>query len=805
MANYKSIAEFPDVENKLQAPSKKSLFERQRADAEAKRQREEAETKAVYEDFVKSFDDGDEGDGYTQSSSDVAAFKGVSGSSKRHYTSGQGPGITIGFQSGWGSGPERGRISSGPGSLGPSLTGLNRKRPFESMNSLQRAREKRNDREEKGLLAFDDYEVKDKVSKKLFTLDNDEDERRSEQEEDRAIPKPTVRLASMPPGTSPAAIKALIPPKLHIENLRILPPAGPSVSLERKSMSAIITLAKDTAANDIDAAVNALQNKYLGYGYYLNIQRHLSSAVLSSSESATLTGLGTSLASQPFGAKAVDFSATNRGHAPPSHQGRYAPPSSFDAVGIGRTGPLLHVPVQAPQDIKELKLIHKVIEALLTHGPEFEALLMGRPEVQREEKWAWLWDARSTGAAWYRWRLWEILTGIQTRRNQGKYIPLFEGSSAWKQPSQPLTYEYSTHLSEFVSDSEYNSSSDDNSADEAVRRKNYMGRAPNDAAGLATDEKLYLNPLEKAKLTHLLSRLPTTTGTLRKGDVARVTAFAISHAGRGADEVVQMIILNVKKPFAYTSANPYRKKGKDKIAGSDEEEDSDTSAASLVGLYVMSDILSSSSTSGVRHAWKYRQLFEAALKKGHVFEELGRMEKKMNWGRLRAEKWKRSVENILRLWEGWCLFPQESQEFFVSVFDKPPLTAKEIQESRKKEIEEAIGVKGKGSKKWKSVEVKYSEGDADTSEKTGDKDLDGASIDEDIDGEPMADDEDLDGVPMGDEEEENADDYPENYTNESMQLEAKVESRIESTPVPPTRPKRPRAVDMFADSDSDEA
>lgn len=798
------MSEFPDVENKLQAPSKKSLFERQRADAEAKRQREEAETKAVYEDFVKSFDDGDEDDGYTQSTSDGASFKGVSASSKRHYTSGQGPGIAIGFQSGWSAGPERGRISSGPGSLGPLPSSLTRKRPFDNMSSLQRAREKRNDREEKGLLAFDDYEVKDRVSKKPFTLDNDEDERRSEQEEDRAIPKPTIRLASMPPGTSPAVIKALIPPKLNIENLRILPPAGPSVSLERKSMSAIITLAKDTAANDIDAAVNALQNKYLGFGYYLNIQRHLSSAAFSSSESATLAGLGSSLASQPFGAKAVDVSNTNRGHAPPSHQGRYAPPSSYDTIGLGRTGPLLHVPVQAPQDIKEIKIIHKVIEALLTHGPEFEALLMSRPDVQREEKWAWLWDARSTGAAWYRWRLWEILTGIQTRRSQGKYIPLFEGSSAWKQPSKPLNYEYTTHLGEFVSDSEYNSSSDDNSADEAVRRQNYMGRASNDVAGLVTDEKLYLNPLEKAKLTHLLARLPTTTGTLRKGDVARVTAFAISHAGRGADEVVRMIILNVKKPFAYTSANPYRKKGKDKIAGSDEEEDSDTSAASLVGLYIISDILSSSSTSGVRHAWKYRQLFEAALKKGCVFEGLGRMEKKMNWGRLRAEKWKRSVENILRLWEGWCLFPQESQEFFASIFDKPPLTAKEIQENREKDIEEGIGEKGKGNKKWKSVEAKYLEGDANTLEKSENVDIDGALMDEDVDGEPMTDDEDLDGVPM-DDEEELLDDHQENDSVKSALPESKENTKVESTPAPPPRPKRPRAVDMFADSDSDEA
>ena len=48
---------FPDVSAKLSALPKKSLFERQRAEAEAKRIREQAENAAALEDFVKSFDD----------------------------------------------------------------------------------------------------------------------------------------------------------------------------------------------------------------------------------------------------------------------------------------------------------------------------------------------------------------------------------------------------------------------------------------------------------------------------------------------------------------------------------------------------------------------------------------------------------------------------------------------------------------------------------------------------------------------------------------------------------------------------
>jgi U2-associated protein SR140 len=687
--------------------------------------------------------------------------------------------------------------------------GLGKKRTYENYQQPRR--------EDKGLLAFDDFDDHASPSKALRTSD-DEDDRRGGNEEDRAVPKPTLRLGSLPPGTSPAVIKALLPASLTVDAVRMQSAAGTGSYTERKSMSAIVTLAKDTSASDIDAAVNGLQNRYLGYGYYLNLHRHLSSAAISNS--AAVPSLGSASTSQPFGAKPVAVAPAGRGQAPPPHQrGGFAPPTSYASAGPGqlnRGGALLHVPVQVPQDIKELKLIHKVIELLLTHGPEFEALLMTRPDVQREEKWAWLWDPRSTGGVWYRWRLWQVLTGSETRRGQGKYLPLFEESSAWKSPDGPLAYEYTTHIDEFVSDSEYNSSDEDDSGDEGARR-HHGGAGPPDASTLADDGKAYLNPLEKAKLTHLLSRLPTSTGKLRKGDVARVTAFAISHAGRGADEVVAAIISNIEKPFAFTSANPDRRKDKD-LSGDDgpaneDDEKSDTSSASLIGIYIISDILSSSSTSGVRHAWRYRQLFETALKQRFVFEGLGRMERKMNWGRLRAEKWKRSVANILSLWEGWCVFPQGSQEHFVNVFNNPPLTAKEERDAREKDV----AVADKGKSKWKAVEVAPKE-EVKVDVEAVEEDVDGEAMDEDdVDGEPM-DEEDVDGMPMEDDDVDGApmdegmdeepmeEDQPPSATSDPTTAADKASNplaKVDNAPVGQPR-RRPRAVDMFADSDDED-
>jgi U2-associated protein SR140 len=626
-------------------------------------------------------------------------------------------------------------------------------------------------------------------------------------EEEKAVARPTLRLLNLPPGTSPSMIKALMPSNLTVEGVKILPPAAGPTGKERKAATAILTLSQETPANDMDAAVSALQHRYLGFGYYMSLHRHLSSAALTATTGTSLSS--STSESHPFGAKPVE---TPQGaQRSQQHQGfhrGFAPPSSYDRAmgGVDRSS-LLHVPVKPPQDVKTVQLISKVIEGILAHGPEFEALLMSRPEVQREEKWAWLWDARSDGGIWLRWRLWEVVTGGQ-QQSKGKYVPIFDGSYAWKMPESKLPFEYTTSLDEFVSDSEYNSSDDED----------YDGDGQQQGNG--DDEKTFLNPLEKAKLTHLLARLPRTISRLRKGDIARVTAFAIMHASRGADEVVDMIVRNVSQPLSLTSANPERRQQDDRAAKGDDREATtdDAGAASLVGLYVVSDILSASSASNVRHAWRFRQLFEAALRESKLFEALGSMSERRGWGRLRAEKWKRSVGLVLSLWDGWCVFPAESQEAFTKGFENPPVTA--TPEVKPERVEEGERMPLPLSMiEDDDVEGEKMDEDDVVGEPLDEEDVEGEPIEEDdIAGEPI-DEEDIEGSPIGDNdvigEPIGEDDILRGESAEDSGKQGPRGSQPEGSPpgrdgtgagdgMAPSRRKRMRAVDMFADSEGEE-
>ena len=782
------MSAFANAANKLGAAPKKSIFDKQKEEAEAKKARDEAETAAAYEDFVKSF----EGDGSapTQPLRPGGSSTGSHGLGKRHFTG-------SGLKSGPGSlGPAASGPKSGPGAFGPSF---GKKRHYDDF-----AGRRDRDRDRDRVFAYE--ERRDGKEQEMF--DREEEARRDG--EDKAAARPTLHLSSLPPGTSPAVIKALFTSSpLVVENARIL--SGSST--DRKAISAIVTVAAETPSSDIDTIVSHLQNKYLGFGFNLSISRHLSSAALSGT--GAVNAPGASVNSLPFGARPIVQQTSLSRAPPPGQPGRFAPPTSYTSSTPYGPRSQSQVLVQTPADLKQVKLIHKTLEALLTYGPEFEALLMSRPQIQRDPQWAWLWNPRSQGGTYYRWRLWEVLTRSESRRSQrtgyGTKPPaelLFEGQSQWIAPEETLKFEYTTRLDEFVSDEDYSSSDeedDDDGGGGLARRHNdhNQGAATQANAADTNDGLGYLNPLAKAKLVHLLTRLPDSNAKLRKGDVARITAFAIEHAGAGADEVAQLVTRNVVQPF--NTRNQARSDNENSTSETDEapqptSDKKDPSPSSLVGLYIISDILSASASAGVRHAWRYRSLFESALRKQKVFERLGRYEKDMMWGKLKAEKWKRSVQVVLGLWEGWCVWTGEVHQEFERMFLEPPVKAAEQTEEKLNQEEDKS--RFKKAEKWKSVDASNSHGLRDDVDGTvvvdaGEEDVDGMPLDEDD-----VIDEDLDGVPMADSSDEemlDAADEQEDQGSASPPPPLPPEKKPEPPPPTSMGRQRPRAVDMFAD------
>jgi U2-associated protein SR140 len=685
-----------DVSSKLNAPKKVSIFEKQRQEAEAKRLREEAENRAALREFEDSFADNDNQDDLF---AQAAAGRNASSSSSG-YTRGA---------------PMR---NSGPGTLGPPTTAPT------TTTSLKRKRELEQRRE--------------RTQERASSQQRHDSTRTNSPE--AVVKRPTVLLSSLPRNSTESTVRALMPNTLRVDHVVFAP------SSSGQPLTAVVALSPDTASSDIDSAINALQQKYLGFGSYLNISKHIT---ISSRLSAALHTATSTTTAHPFGARPMPREPM------PTHSFRNAPPPDSLPPHIRHQGPApLVVNVNPPSDLKQLATINKTVEKLITYGPEWECLLMSQPDVQHGEHWAWLFDNTSQGHVWYRWLIyqyyasrppacesphihpWSLLDEV-ARAN--RHCRLFDQGPAWVAPVEKPLYEYAQTLTDLMSDSGY-VSSDLDTDDEDDHIIQTQGVGPED---VSVSRPRYLNPYRKAKLTFFLNHLPDSTGYLCQGDVQAVTDLVIKFSAQGAEEVVDMLVSNVENPFRLSVDYKI-----DRIANNDEdvEHDNDNydpeldgprasfgmlggtenvdtedvdqpddahvqtdqsdktkvskdiSGAQLVGLYIISDALAATSVSGVRDAWKYRSLFETSLTARQVFEQLGRMPKLHSWGRVRAEQWKSRICVVLECWERESIFAPESHRRFKQVVLNPPLIGEErrvMEERERADQEEEL------KKKWK--------------------------------------------------------------------------------------------------------
>ncbi|KAF4550976.1 Hypothetical protein D9617_15g043300 [Elsinoe fawcettii] len=694
---------FAGVADKLNAPKKISQFEKARQEAEQKRQREAAEAAEALREFEDSFAAEDEdtrrpghgrpptGPGQAKpysrmnfeddSDDDFAAIVKGRGSSNLRRDDSESR-----SRSRWSrDGPRQG--SPGRDYQGGAPPSLKRKRELEEMAAKRRDSEERGPYDQKyiknqlGAHEDDDHSGRDRETKRSS-------------EEDPAVRRPTMLLQSLPRGITESDIRSILPSSLKVEEVKFLRQPA------EHSLAALVITHTSTPVSEINTIVTSLQNQYLGFGQYLNITRHVST----SSAAPVLDPSLSIHAKNVFGATPYQ-SSDPLSFDSRSSLSRAPPPSSFGPSGLTGSSRLagrnmLQVTVTPPSDIKLLKLIHSTAEKLILYGPTFEALLMSRPSVQKDEKWAWLYDSSSKAGVYYRWLIWRWATSntANTRPDLGEMGEerIFSSGPLWMPPEQQPKYQDVAEIEDLTAHADYVSSSEDEGEEDHGAKNAAGGKilTMEEAGGDNTFDGTarYLNPYRRAKLVYLLKRLPDNMAVLRAGDIARVTNFVVGNAGNGAEEIVDLLLCNVEKPLCYTV------KYKDDEAD-DEEMRKDMSAGQLVGLYVISDVLLASATSGVRDAWKYRALFEAAMKERKIFEKLGRLEREHGWGKMKGEQWKRKISVILELWYSANVFTSDAQKGLKQSFLEPPLTKEEREQ---KEAEEKRERDERERERWKS-------------------------------------------------------------------------------------------------------
>lgn len=445
-----------------------------------------------------------------------------------------------------------------------------------------------------------------------------------------------AKASNLPPTIDPAQVEQLFAdfPSLKVTKVEKIPPQGPA-NKGRPSATMKVVFDKDAIARDLDEVMMKLNDKkYLGRGYYLHLDRYLGGKAADTTQ-----------VKEPFGA---------RWQAPEMPKG-YAPPP--DLGGGNKDAPRadrdqLIVTANLPPDMAMLRLIHQTIEKVILGGVEFEAALMNDPQVQDEERFAWLYDQNHPLNRYYRWRLHQVVCDTSNPE-------IFEEHGLWNGPTEPLADEFAGDLGAL---DPVDDASDSDEEEQKVQHKplpigdNYPGRVDN-GFGI-------LNPRSRAMLLWLLTSLPP--GSIVIDDIAAISVFAVEHAAHGMDEVVDILLTNVVDPFQLSDANP--RKLTVEAEGKDDARRPDIRQVTLNALRIVHDVLfTTSKESGV--AYKYRLAIGTQLVERKIFEHLEHLPTQLGLGRMTERSYRDEVNVILKVWEDESFFEKATLEHLDEVFN----------------------------------------------------------------------------------------------------------------------------------------
>lgn len=469
-----------------------------------------------------------------------------------------------------------------------------------------------------------------------------------------------AKVSNLPPGTDALKVEQLFADhkSLNIVKVEKIPPSGPATNggpEGRPSVSYKVTFSQDANARDLDDAMNKMNDKkYMGRGYYLHLDRYLGSRSMTKEQQKL-----------PFGARWV---------APDTSKG-YAPTAELTGASGRAQGrddrERLVVTAYPPPDAPTLRLIHTTVEGVIKGGMEFEAALMEDKRVQTEERFAWFFDQRHPLNRYYRWRLYQMVCG------HGKTnVEIFRGMGEWEGPAEPLPDEFACRLEHLDPDA-MDAEGDDE--DVGVRR---MPRAVESYPGYVDSGNGILSVRSRAMLMWFLTTIPF--GAPLNEEIAPLSAFAIDHATEGMDEVIQLIISNVIRPFSLTEANP-------KYNLSNEDADADSKRrrylnhATLNALRIVSDICFTTHKAGGK-SWKYRDAIGTELRERGVFEYLDTVPQQLQLGRTSEAQFRSDVNKVVEAWKEEILFTPDILDQFDNAFNWRK-KQKEKEEQERKQAE----------------------------------------------------------------------------------------------------------------------
>lgn len=390
------------------------------------------------------------------------------------------------------------------------------------------------------------------------------------------------------------------------------------------------------------------------------------------------------------------------------------------------------VKVVIPTERSILSLINRLVEFVVREGPMFEAMIMNR-EINNP-MYRFLFDNKSNGHVYYRWRVFSLLQGDTTSTWNEGCFRLFKGGSIW-QPPRMTNYGPNGMVSGLTASAAIASASSANAhninnalpvagedtSPTLAMKKNYLLEhllKENDEADGENKEKKSLSDRQRDRLEDML-RTVTTDRT----KIGELMMWCIDHADY-SQEIVECICESLS-----ILETPIPTK--------------------IARLFVVNDILHNCSAK-IPNVANFRTNFQANLldTMEHLHKALASCSTKSQ-----AEKFRKQVLSCLAAWQDWLLYPPHYlinlQNVFVGLSTTQNL----------KEEENA----GKQTPITANLEVD-NENDIDGDPIIDDidgipiakddvdiDDIDGeALIDEDIDGIPLTKD-DIDGVPLGEE------------------------------------------------------